>query len=450
MAHWATESVFYHIYPLALCGAPTHNDFSSAPVPRLESLQGWLSHLQGLEVNALYLGPLLESSTHGYDTADYFHLDRRLGSNDTLKRLVQALHSRGIRVILDGVFNHVGRSFWAFRDLLEHGEASAYRGWFRGLHFGQRNPHGDPFTYDTWNGHGSLVCLNLSNPEVREHLFGAVEMWIREFEIDGLRLDTADCLDLGFQQALAAHCRRLRPDFWLLGEVVHGDYRRWANPETLDSVTNYQCYKGLYSSHVDRNYHELAYTLNRQFGEHGIYRGLPLYNFVDNHDVNRVASNLTEPAHLYPLYCLLFTMPGVPSIYYGSEWGIAGRRTATSDRALRPQLDPTQTMPHPDLARAIARLAHLRRRSPALCHGSYRQLHVAHEQFAFARQVPGQCIIVAVNAACHALPIDISIPTPGARRLVDLLNEGDTFPVRHGRAYIDKLWPRWGRIMEVE
>lgn len=452
MVHWAYDAIFYHVYPLGFCGAPPHNDFCSPVVPRLTQLYGWIDHLRELGVNALYLGPVFESSAHGYDTADYYHVDRRLGENQTLVEVVEALHRNGIRVILDGVFNHVGRDFWAFRDVLERREQSAYRDWFHGLTFGCSSPYGDPFCYEGWSGHYDLVKLNLHHPAVRSHLFDAISFWIREFNLDGLRLDAADCLDLGFLRELAAFCRSQRSDFWLLGEIVHGDYRKWVNPETLDSVTNYECYKGLYSSHTDENYFEIAYALNRQFGQGGLYRHLPLYNFADNHDVSRVASNLKEPAHLYPLYCLLFTMPGVPSIYYGSEWGLAGKKERGSDRALRPAIDLAtvpQTSPHPDLAGTIARLAAIRQRLPALRYGDYRELLTSHKQFAFARQTETQMVIVALNASDQPIPLELPLPAANGRQLVDLLNPGDAFPVMNGRAKVNKVWPHWARIMVV-
>ncbi|MBI5957157.1 MAG: alpha-amylase [Chloroflexi bacterium] len=450
MAHWANDAVFYHIYPLGMCGAPAHNDFSSPTVHRLDQLYGWLDHLQYLGINALYLGPLFESTSHGYNTADYYRVDRRLGDNDTLKRLVAALHQRGIRVILDGVFNHVGRDFWAFRDVLEHGEQSAYRDWFAGLQFGPRSPYDDPFVYEAWSGHYSLVKLNLHHPAVRDHLLQAVGLWMREFEIDGLRLDAADVIDLGFLRDLAAFCHDQRPDFWLMGEIVHGDYRQWANDQTLDSVTNYECYKGLYSSHVDKNYFEIAYALNRQFGEGGIYQHLPLYTFVDNHDVNRVASNLTDAAHLYPLYCLLFTMPGVPSIYYGSEWGIPGKKNNGSDAPLRPMIDLdtiNRNAPHPDLPQAINRLAWLRRNAATLRYGDYRQIFVASEQFAFTRQTADEMILVAVNAANKPAVIPLDLPLNGATQLADLLNPGQTIPIKAQQIEIPAYW---GRVLRVQ
>ena len=369
---WISSAVFYHIYPLGLCGAPPRNDFTSPPVARLEALHPWLDHLETLGVTAVYLGPVFEASSHGYDTADYFHVDRRLGTEETLAILSDALHARGIRLVLDAVFNHVGRDFWAFRDLQQQGESSSYADWFQNVRFGEQSPYGDPFSYEGWGGHYSLVKLNLDNGAVRSHLFDAVSAWIERFHIDGLRLDAADCIAPDFLRALAEHVRSRKQDFWLMGEIIHGDYRAWANPETLHSVTNYECFKGLYSSFNDKNFFEIAYALNRQFGEGGLYRGIDLYNFADNHDVNRIASLLKQSAHLFPLHILLFTMPGVPSIYYGSEWGICGEKNEGDDSPLRPAIDLAvleAAPPQPGLPGVISRLARIRAASSALQRG---------------------------------------------------------------------------------
>ena len=449
-SHWSQDAIFYHIYPLGMCAAPARNDFSSAPVPRLQQVSDAIPHLLELGVNSLYLGPLFESSAHGYDTADYYTLDRRLGLNQDLKDLSHRLHQNGIRLVLDGVFNHVGRDFWAFRDVQKNLSASTCCDWFENLRFDLRSPHGDLFAYEGWNGHYDLVKLNLHNPDVRQHLLGAVRHWILEFDIDGLRLDVADCLDLEFQKELSVFCRELKPDFWLMGEVVHGDYRRWANPETLDSVTNYECYKGLYSSLLEKNYFEIAYGLNRQFGEGGLYCGLPLYNFVDNHDVNRVASMLANPAHLYPLYCLLFSMPGIPSIYYGSEWGLEGIRTPGDDSPLRPALALDQVppnAPHPNLPAVIQKLSQIRQASPALRRGDYRQLHVNHQQLAFSRQAENDLAIVLLNAAEESISLEIPVSLADGSRLVDVLNGQETFVVTGGRLRVESLPPIWARML---
>jgi glycosidase len=450
--HWSKNSIFYHIYPLGLCGAPARNDFVSPAVPRLEQLWFWIDHLLELGVNAVYLGPLFESSTHGYDTSNYYQVDRRLGSNSTLVELVSGFHRNGLHVILDGVFHHVGRDFWAFRDVRSNLVQSSYIDWFHGLSFEGLSPLNDPFSYNCWNGHYDLVKLNLGNPLVKSHIFDAVEMWIREFDIDGLRLDVADCLEFSFQRELSAFCRKIRPDFWLMGEVVHGDYRRWVNSDMLDSVTNYECYKGLYSSHVDRNFFEIAYSLNRQFGEKGLYTGLPLYNFADNHDVDRVATQLSNPAHLFTLYTLLFTMPGVPSIYYGSEWGISGKKNNGDDRPLRPSLDLTVTKrsnTHPDLEKWIARLAHLRHDSDALKFGNYRQLFVSHKQFAFCRELPEELVVVVVNASDKTISLNLELSEPGHLRAVDLLNPAITFFIPQGKLAVQDLQPYGSRIIRI-
>lgn len=428
------DAVFYHIYPLGLCDAPTRNDFTLEPVPRLAQLHDWVDHLCDLGINAVYLGPVFESTAHGYDTVDYLKVDRRLGTEETLRDVIQHMKQRGIRVIFDAVFNHVGRDFWAFQDVLKHGAQSAYCGWFINLNFEGTSPYGDPFSYEGWAGHYDLVKLNLKHPDVIAYLAHVVETWINIYGIDGLRLDAADVMDHDFFRVLQ------RPDFWLMGEVVHGDYRHWL--DKLDSVTNYECFKGLYSSHVDCNYFEIAYSLNRQFGEGGIYQNRMLYNFVDNHDVNRIASNLTQASHLYAVYGLLFTIPGIPSIYYGSEWGITGERTPHHDRMLRPALNIHDAKPNPALAQAIKRMIQVRQTLPALRYGDYEQLHINHEQFVFKRHYEGQTVIVAVNASDSMVTLNLNQP----HTLIDRLNNGETF-APHAAI---PLHPSWLRIMEVK
>ncbi len=452
-ADWAHDAIVYHLYPLGACGAPARNDGRSAPVPRLAQLPEWIAHWKALGVDTLLLGPVFESATHGYDTIDYFSVDRRLGDNATLWAVVVALHAAGIRVIFDAVLNHVGRGHRAFQDVRARGQASPYCGWFAGLRFDRGNPCGDPFDYDTWAGHYELVKLDQQNPDVRRHLLEAVAFWIDEFGVDGLRLDAADVMDLDFMRELAAFCKARRPDFWLMGEVVFGDYGRWANPATLDATTNYEAYAGLHSSHNSHNYHEIAHSLARQFGPGGIYRGLPLLSFADNHDVDRIASLLKRPAHLFPLHVLLFTMPGVPSVYYGSEWALRGKKGKTTDAPLRPAVTPPKAgdpRTSHDLARAISQLSQLRKDVPALRRGDYRPIAAASEQIVFERRYRGSAARVAVNAA--AAPAAIALEPLEGRdgRWVDLLNPGDVFPVRRGASVAATLYPNWGRVLVFE
>ena len=452
MHPWAGDALIYHIFPLGLCGAPHRNDFTGSTHNRLQKLLPWLDHAQSLGANAVLLGPVFESGSHGYDVVDYHQVDRRLGDREALRRLAGEVRVRGMKLVLDAVLNHVGREFWAFRDVREKGRASPYVDWFH-LDFNGASPRRDPFSYQTWNGFHELVKLNLHNPQVREHLFEAVASWVREYNIDGLRLDAADHLDMGFMRDLAAWCRGLKPDFWLMGEVIKGPYNPWLEEAGLDSVTNYECYKGLYSSHNDANYYEIAYTLRRHFGPEGIYQGKSLCTFVDNHDVDRVASRLQNPAHLYPLYCLLFTIPGTPAIYYGSEFGIKGVKPKEDDWALRPSLDlaKLQAAPaHGDLLRAVTRLARLRAESPALRRGDYRQLFLSHHCLVFSRRTPDQWVVVAVSAEPEPLNQPVTLPEPVNGRLVDLLNPGQQFKIKNGKAMLTPLWPFWARVLKVE
>jgi glycosidase len=446
---WAEDAVFYHVYPLGACGAPARNDFQTADEPRLALLNPQMDRWQRMGVNALYLGPLFESTAHGYDTADYFRVDRRLGTNAQLAEMVRELHRRGIHVILDGVFNHVGRDFWAFQQLRREGESSAYRDWFRNISFDGQSPYGDPFRYEGWHGCMDLVRLNLKLPAVRKHLLEAVTRWIEEFDIDGLRLDVAEELPVDFLRELATFCRARRPDFWLLGEMIHGDYRRIANPEMLDSATNYECFKGLWSSFNERNFFEIAYALNRQFGPEGVYRELGLYNFADNHDVTRVASILKNRRHLNPLYLLLFAMPGVPSIYYGSEWGTGGLKE-DGDPALRPALfspDWHEPPPMPELEPQIAAMAHARHGSPALRHGGYRQILVQSECLVFARECAEETVLFAVNSAEQGITVELDT---GMRdgELAGLLDEGPRVTIAQGRCQLT-LEPCSGRLLRL-
>lgn len=416
---WSRDEVFYHIYPLGLLGAPGIDDpqtvrlwrqSAQKPQRTLSDCRPWIDHAAALGCTAVYLGPLFQSGSHGYDTIDYRRVDDRIGSESELTELVAYCHSQGLKVILDAVFNHVSRDFFAFTDLQKQGRQSMFSRWFSSIDFNKTSPYGDAFAYTGWNGHYELVKLDLSYAWVRDHLLEAVRSWIDEFDIDGLRLDAADCLSQDFITELARFCRSRRDDFLLLGELIHGDYRQWVRPDGLNAVTNYEAYKGLWSSFNDGNFFEIAWTLNRQSGPAGIYKDLNLYNFVDNHDVNRIASTLSDPGCLRPLYCLLFTVPGSPALYYGSEWAIPGQRRRHSDAPLRPALRTgTDGLPHAPngdpvsgadrcLPELIGKLTRLRRQYPVLRDGDYRQLFVSHRQFAFARTDRERTALILVNS----------------------------------------------------
>lgn len=393
---WYDERLFYQIYPLGLCGAPRIND--GIAVSRLTQLHDWIPHLQKLGVGAVLFNPLFESDHHGYDTRDLQKIDLRLGTNQDFMALVAALHEAEIKVVLDGVFNHVGRGFWAFQDVLAQKWDSPYKDWFK-IDFGGNNHFNDGFSYRAWEGHNALVELNLLNPAVVEYLLESVGLWIDEFKIDGLRLDVAYMLDHDFMRSLRVFCLEKQPDFFLLGEQIHGDCKQIVNPQMLHSATNYSVYKSAYSAFNSMNLFEVAHAIQRQNGpeDWALCRGINLFNFVDNHDVSRIASVLLLPEHLPLIYTLLFGMPGIPSIYYGSEWGINGLKTnsASGDDAIRPALAEPQWNA---LSEHIAALAAARASSKALCYGDYKSILLTNKQFIFERRFEEERIMVAINA----------------------------------------------------
>lgn len=392
---WYNEAIFYHIYPLGLTGAPKTNDYS-ASVSRLNTLLPWIDHIKEIGCTALYIGPLFESVGHGYETTDYKKLDSRLGTNEDLKNFVAVCHEKGIKVIFDGVFNHTGRDFFAFKDIQQNREHSRYLNWYCNVNFGGNNEYNDGFSYENWGGYNLLVKLNQRNPEVQNYICDVIRFWVSEFDVDGIRLDAADVLDFDFMRALRRTAAEVKEDFWLMGEVIHGDYSRWVNGETLHSVTNYALHKALYSGHNDHNYFEIAHTVKYLLN----MGNLDPYNFVDNHDVERIYTKLSNKAHFAPVHVLLYTLPGIPSIYYGSEFGIEGKKEKFSDDSLRPALnlkdyaDATTTNPNTAL---IAALGKVRQHTPALSYGSYAELQLTNRQFAFARDLDGVRVIVTVN-----------------------------------------------------
>ncbi len=390
---WFDESVIYQIYPLGLCGAPRDND--GVQVPRVRRVLDWIEHIQSVGADTVLFNPLFESDRHGYDTRDYRTLDCRLGSNEDFKQVCSALHAAGLRVMLDGVFNHVGRGFWAFRDVQEKKWDSPYKDWFH-LSFDGNTAFNDGFWYEAWEGHYELVKLNLSNPAVVQHQFDAIRAWVEEFDIDGLRLDVAYCLSPDYLRQLRGFTNSLKPDFVLMGETLHGDYNRWMGDGLCHSVTNYECYKGLWSSFNSMNLFEIGHSLARQFGPENwtLYKGKHLLSFLDNHDVERIASILSNKDHLCPAYGILFGMPGVPAVYYGSEWGMEGKKSQGDD-ALRPALEKPE---HTSLTEYIAQLAKARKSSRALCYGAYRNVVLTNRQIIFERAVDGERVLVAVNA----------------------------------------------------
>lgn len=431
---WYDEAIFYHIYPLGMTGSPKINLYSE-PVSRINTLLEWISHIREIGCNAVYIGPLFESVGHGYETTDYKKLDSRLGTNEDLKSFVSECHKQGLRVIFDGVFNHTGRDFFAFQDIKQNRENSQYKDWYCNVNFWGNNSYGDGFSYDNWGGHDLLVKLNQRNPAVKDYICEVIRFWVREFDIDGLRLDAADVMDFDYMKLLRQVANEVKPDFWLMGEVIHGDYSRWANDGILHSVTNYMLHKALYSAHNDHNYFEVAHTIKYVSNMTG--DRLKLYTFVDNHDVERIYTKLNNKAHFIPVHIMLYTLPGIPSVYYGSEFGIEGKKERGSDDSLRPSLiygdykDNAKTNPCTML---ISVLGRIRSNTPALCYGDYRELELRNTCFAYERTFEGKSVIITVNNGDNTA--HMNLPCENSKEYVGALT-GQRILVNGGRIEVD-------------
>jgi glycosidase len=392
VTHWSEHAIFWHVYPLGFVGAPPEAG-DPEPVPRLRRLTGWLDHLIELGANGLLLGPVFASGTHGYDTVDHFRVDPRLGTEDDLLALVEEAHGRGIRVVLDGVFNHVGRGFPRLSDVdSQH--------WFA------RDAGGEPATFE---GHHRLVELDHTQPEVADYVTGVMDHWLRR-GVDGWRLDAAYAVPPAFWREVSGRVHSAHPDAWLLGEVIHGDYTQFVTEGGLDSVTQYELWKAIWSSLVDGNFHELAHALKR----HGdlLVTFVP-QTFLGNHDVTRIASRVTEPRHLPHAVAVLCTVAGVPSIYAGDEQGFTGVKEEREggDDAVRPAFPdgPAELSTLGAGVHAVyTELVALRRRHPWLVRARTEPVHLDNRQLVYRS---GEGILVALNL--DDAPLDVPLPPGG-------------------------------------
>ena len=396
---WFDEAVFYQFFPLGFCGCNENNNFNwnnwngaENPVDsnspnNIRKVISWIPHLQSLGVNAIYFSPVFQSDKHGYDTRDYYTIDSRLGSNEDFAEVCKQLHNANIRVVLDGVFNHVGRGFWAFIDVQKNRQNSPYKDWFI-IDWNRNSNYNDGFWYEGWEGHFDLVKLNLKNQEVQEHIFNAVKKWKELFDIDGLRLDVAYCLDEGFLSNLKNYCSQFTDSiskepnsFFILGETIHANDMTRICPSKVNSCTNYEIYKGMYSSLNSKNLFEISYSLNRQFGNGGICKNQHLFSFVDNHDVERISSLISNKNLLPVIYAMLFTIPGIPCVYYGSEWSVEGKK-CHGDNVLRPYFENPQWN---DLTSLVSALSNMRKNNSVLNYGEFENVFIMNEQLIYKR-----------------------------------------------------------------
>ena len=413
MASWADHVIWWHVYPLGFTGAEKAALAPGEPVRhRLGQLEGWLGYAAGLGCSGLLLGPVFAAGSHGYDTIDHFEIDPRLGDQEDFDHLIAEAGRRGLPVVLDGVFNHVGRLFPAFQAALAGGPGSPAARWFRW------NPAAGE--YATFEGHQKLVVLDHEEPEVLDYVAQVMNYWL-DRGAAGWRLDAAYAVPPGFWAKVLPRIRESHPDAWFLGEMIHGDYAAYAADSGLDSVTQYELWKAIWSSLNDRNFFELAWTLGRH---NEVLDGVTPQTFTGNHDVTRLASQLTDERHFGHALAVLFTVGGIPSVYYGDEQAFRGVKEERpgGDDAIRPAFPASPAGLPPGgwpAYRLYQRLIAFRRRHPWLVRGRTAVEHLANETIAFRATTGQGAVLVLLNAGDteFRFPVDVTgltvAETPG-------------------------------------
>ncbi|MCW2695990.1 MAG: Alpha amylase [Modestobacter sp.] len=414
MPDWVQDAVWWHVYPLGFVGAEPVAPVGGPVVHRLGHLTAWLDYVVGLGASGIALGPVFASGTHGYDTVDHRRIDPRLGDDADFDALVAAAHDRGLRVLLDGVFNHVGRDHPAFRAVVEQGPDAPTASWFR-LRWPAGWAPGDVPGHDTFEGHGQLVALDHSAPAVAAEVTEVMTHWL-DRGADGWRLDAAYAVPAAFWASVLPRVRAAHPDAYVVGEVIHGDYAALVRQSGMDAVTQYELWKAIWSSLNDGNLHELAHAL----GRHGdlLDTFVPL-TFVGNHDVTRLASRLTDERHVAHALAVLFTVGGTPAVYAGDEQAFRGVKEdrVGGDDAVRPPFPATPAGLLPfgaDTHRLHQQLIGLRRRHRWLHRARSTPVHLANRQLTYASGSGGERLLVALNLD----DARSRQPAPGAREVL--------------------------------
>jgi cyclomaltodextrinase len=384
---WVQHAIWWQIYPLGFVGAHPGEPTPGPGEHRLRRIVDWFDHAIALGTSGVALGPVFASRTHGYDTSDHYRIDPRLGDDADFDYVVDEAHRRGLRVLLDGVFNHVGSDFPRYREVIDNPTA-AVADWFvkRGNHF------------DTFEGHGDLITLNHASPEVISYVIDVMSHWLRR-GADGWRLDAAYAVPDSFWASVIPAVRERHPDAWFVGEVIHGDYLATVRDARFDSVTQYELWKAIWSALNDGNFYELDWALRRH---NDFLQTFTPMTFIGNHDVTRIASRLDEPRHLPHALAILMTTGGIPSIYAGDEFAFRGVKEERfgGDDAVRPEFTfaPTEVdAATADVLRLHQHLIGLRRRHPWLRRASTTSVRLDNRQYVYRTCHGDDALLVALN-----------------------------------------------------
>ena len=414
---WVSGTVFYGIFPDRFRNGDRANDpenvreWGKKPEPDsffggdLAGIEEKLGYLENLGVNGLYLNPIFKSpSNHKYDTTDYYEVDPAFGDESELKSLVSRAHEKGIRVILDGVFNHTGEEFPRFQDVKQKGSDSKYWDWYRADGFPLET---DPEpNYDCWAGVPEMPELDRTNPEVREYLLDVTRYWIEQTDIDGWRLDTVHYLEPEFVRAVRSAAKEVKDDAYVVGEVM-GPAGSWFKSHSIDGVMNYELYDLIVEFIVQEEispvkFGKALYSLRRSYPE---WANFANYNLLSSHDIPRLMTVCRDDVEKYKLaYFFLFTLPGAPAIYYGDEIGMEGG----DDPDCRRTYPWNEEMYHEKLLHYFKKLIKTRREFPVLTKGEFRGVGANEKLFAYTRTDDGGGVLAVINSGSGAGKIELS------------------------------------------
>jgi glycosidase len=411
---WIEHVIWWQVYPLGFVGAyPAGGQPPTPGEHRLRRIAEWFDHAIALGASGIALGPVFAARTHGYDTTDHYRIDPRLGDDDDFDYLVTEAHQRGLRVLLDGVFNHVGPDFERHRQAVQDAQAN---GWFRGR----------PGRFHTFEGHGDLITLNHRNPEVADYVVDVMSHWL-DRGADGWRLDAAYAVPAKFWTAVLPRVRDRYPDAWFVGELIHGDYATAVADAGFDSATQYELWKAIWSSLNDGNFFELDWALQRH---NTFVQTFSPLTFVGNHDVTRIASQLSEPGHLAHAVVLLMTIGGTPSVYAGDEFGARGRKEERfgGDDEVRPEFGPPPPQLDSDgvqIWELHQHLIGLRRRHPWLHQAETTAVRLENRHYIYQTRRDADALTVALNI--DATPMRVT-PADLQHRRAEVIAGSDAPP----------------------
>lgn len=400
MSPWWKQSIFYHIYPLGFCNCPeinpitiiNHSISQIQPVNRLAKIRKYYPHFKKLNINAIYFGPIFESCTHGYDTIDYCQIDRRLGTNQLFKEIVQELHQQGIKVIVDAVFNHTSRLFPAFIDIKNNQTHSPFLKWYKNIDFSTDTIWKDGFGYHFYQDCVELPSLNTNNPNVQNYIFKTIHFWFQEFKIDGLRLDVAYLLKPDFLEKIRLLATDLNPNSVIIGEIMTPSEISLIGKNLLHTGTNFPLFQHLHQSFTQQDFWQLKQILGQQ-------NNLYLFNFLNNHDTDRIFSLLEEYPNLQSAFVILFTIPGQPCIYYGDEIPLEGLKKTKQDRQVRKKMPNIKqlTAKQKNHLRFIQKITAIRSANPFLTTGQTKTILCTHKTIAYITYNKNQYLLIIIN-----------------------------------------------------